>query len=183
MPTLPPLVVLFNAAGFVHHGTILDCNEADWDFSFDLNVPLDVPRDPRRAAGDARARRRLDHQRGLGRGQRQGRAEPLRVRDDEAAVVGPHKSIAADFITRGIRCNAICPGTVDIAVAGCGASRRRLKRADRRRSRCTPRSSPANPWAASAVRRRSPRLAVYLASDESAFTTGTVQISDGGLSN
>ena len=101
----------------------------------------------------------------------------------KAAVIGLTKSIAADFVARGIRCNAICPGTVESpslreriaeqAAASGQIARRRYKAP----------SSRANRWAASGRADEIAALAVYLASDESAFTTGTAQIIDGGWSN
>jgi 2-keto-3-deoxy-L-fuconate dehydrogenase len=182
VPALPPLSVLFNAAGFVHHGTILDCDEADWDFSFELNV-----RSMYRVIRAA-----LPAMLELGGGSiinvasvaGSVKAVPNRFvyGTTKAAVVGLTKSIAADFITRGIRCNAICPGTVESpslaqriesqARAG-GQTVEQVRAAFVARQ---PMGRLGRPEEIAA-------LAVYLASDESAFTTGTVQISDGGLSN
>jgi 2-keto-3-deoxy-L-fuconate dehydrogenase len=180
--TLPPLSVLFNAAGYVHHGTILECDERDWDFSFDLNV---------------RSMYRVIRAVLPGMLERGGgsivnvasvagsvKAVPNRFvyGTTKAAVVGLTKSIAADFITRGIRCNAICPGTVDspslaqrIAsqASASGQSVEQVRAAFVARQ---PMGRLGRPEEIAA-------LAVYLASDESAFTTGTVQITDGGLSN
>uniref|UniRef100_A0A8I6A7Z5 Dehydrogenase/reductase SDR family member 4 n=1 Tax=Rattus norvegicus TaxID=10116 RepID=A0A8I6A7Z5_RAT len=101
--------VLFNVAGFVHHGTILDCEEKDWDFSMNLNVrsmylmiKAFLPKVSERTGGLSRVS-----------------AFPLRVENrcvysaTKAAVIGLTKSVAADFIQQGIRCNCVCPGTVD----------------------------------------------------------------------
>ena len=99
----------------------------------------------------------------------------------KAAVIGLTKAVAADFVERGIRCNAICPGTIespsleqriaDQAHAPC------------RPTRCARRSSRASRSDASAARRKWPRFALYLASDEASFTTGAIHLIDGGWSN
>ncbi len=174
--------VLFNGAGFVHAGSILECDEADWDFSFNLNV---------------RSMYRLI--RALLPGMlRHGSGSIINVASvassikgvpnrfayaaSKAAVIGLTKSVAADFITRGIRCNAICPGTVE------SPSLRERMQAQAQASGQT----LAQVEAAFVARQPMGRLgssaeiaalAVYLASDESAFTTGTAQVIDGGLSN
>jgi 2-keto-3-deoxy-L-fuconate dehydrogenase len=110
--------VLFNGAGFVHAGSVLECSEADWDFAFNLNV-RSMYRLIRALLPAMLAR----HAQG------QGGASIINVASaassikgvpnrfvyatSKAAVIGLTKSVAADFITRGIRCNAICPGTVE----------------------------------------------------------------------
>src|SRR6202795_2045537 len=105
--------VLFNCAGFVHHGTILDCSEKDWDFAFDLNVKsmyrmirafLPAMLASGRGGSIVNVASAASSVRGI----------PNRFvyGASKAAVIGLTKSIAADFITRGIRCNAIAPGTV-----------------------------------------------------------------------
>ena len=174
--------VLFNGAGFVHSGSILDCDEAAWDFSFNLNV---------------RSMYRLT--RALLPGMlAQGQGSIINVASaassikgvpnrfvyaaTKAAVIGMTKAIAADFITRGIRCNAICPGTVE------SPSLRRRIAAQAQASGQT----LAQVEAAFVARQPMGRLgrteeiaalAVYLAADESAFMTGTAQVIDGGWSN
>ena len=99
----------------------------------------------------------------------------------KAAVIGLTKAVAADFIQQGIRCNAICPGTIqspslDDRIADAGARRR----ASRSRRSARP-SSTASRWAGSARPRRSPGSRVYLASDESSYTTGQIHLADGGF--
>src|SRR5271167_2568173 len=105
--------VLFNCAGFVHHGTVLDCSDADWDFSFDLNVKS------MHRAIRAFLPGMLEKGRGsivnIASGASSVRGIPNRYvyGASKAAVIGLTKAVAADFIRQGVRCNAICPGTVD----------------------------------------------------------------------
>ena len=109
---LGPVDILFNCAGFVHHGSILDCAEKDWDFSFDLNVksmyrtiraflPAMLEKGGGSIINVASVASSL-------------KAVPNRFAysASKAAVIGLTKAVAADYITRGIRCNAICPGTI-----------------------------------------------------------------------
>jgi len=182
VPTLPPLTALFNAAGFVHHGTILDCEEADWDFSFNLNV-RSMYRVIRGVLPSM-----LEHGGGsiINVASVAGSVKAVPNRfvygTTKAAVIGLTKSIAADFITRGIRCNAICPGTVDSPSLA-----QRIQEQARATGQTIEQVRVAfvarQPMGRLGRAEEIAALAVYLASDESAFTTGTVQISDGGLSN
>jgi 2-keto-3-deoxy-L-fuconate dehydrogenase len=174
--------VLFNGAGFVHAGTILECEEADWDFSFDLN---------------ARAMYRtirawlpgmLAHRGGsiinVASVASSVKGVPNRFvyGASKAAVIGLTKSIAADFITRGIRCNAICPGTVESP-----SLRERITAQAKASGQTVAQVEAAfvgrQPMGRLGTTAEVAALAVYLASDESAFTTGTTQVIDGGLSN
>ena len=173
--------ILFNCAGVVAHGSLLDCSDEDWRFSFELNV----------TAMFRTIRAFLPGMLQAGRGSiinmssvaSSVKGVPVRFAysASKAAVIGLTKSVAADYVGRGIRCNAICPGTVETpslhervaaAAAAQGISEAeslasfvgrqpmgRLGRADEIAS-----------------------LALYLASDESSFTTGTAQIVDGGWS-
>ena len=108
-----PVDVLFNCAGFVHHGTVLDCSEDDWDFSFDLNVKS-MHRTIRAVLPGM-----LERGRGsivnVASGASSVRGLPNRYvyGASKAAVIGLSKAVAADFIKRGVRCNAICPGTIE----------------------------------------------------------------------
>jgi len=164
--------ILLNAAGFVHHGTVLDCSEEDWDFSFDLNVKS-MHRTissflPSMLAGGGGAIVNISSAAGVFK------AAPNRYvyGATKAAVAALTRSVAADFITKGIRCNCICPGTIETPSM--------LQRA-----------SAAGPGGREMFVARQPMgrlgsaeeiaaLAIYLASDESAFTTGVAHVIDGG---
>ena len=175
-----PIDVLFNCAGFVHHGTILECTEADWDFSFDLNVKsmhrtirAFLPGMLEKGGGSiVNVASAASSVRGVPNRYLYGASK--------AAVIGLTKAVAADFIRRGIRCNAICPATVespslDQRIEGLaqqsGQSVEAVRKAfiDRQ-----PMGRIGKPGEVAA-------LAVYLASDESAFTTGHAHIVDGGF--
>jgi 2-keto-3-deoxy-L-fuconate dehydrogenase len=168
--------VLFNCAGFVHHGTILDCVEEDWDFSFDLNVKsmYRVCRAFLPAMLEARGGSIIN----MASAASSIKAAPNRFAygSTKAAVIGLTKAIAADFIRQGIRCNAICPGTVQspsldqrIAVQG------NIEKARAEFVARQPMRRIGRPDEVAA-------LAVYLASDESTYTTGQIHIIDGGFS-
>ena len=179
--------ILFNGAGYVHAGTILDCDEKSFDFSFDLNVRAmyRVTRAFLPAMLDAFA-----HGKGAGSiinmasvaGSIKGAPNRFVYGATKAAVIGMTKSIAADFITRGVRCNAICPGTVespslrDRMAALAKSTDQTLQQAEAWFVSRQPMGRVGTPFEIAA-------LAVYLASDESAYTTGTAQIIDGGWSN
>src|SRR6202167_907931 len=170
------LDVLFNCAGYVHHGNILDCSEEDWDFSFDLNVKSMYR--TCRAFLPAMLKAGKGSIINMSSGASSIRGVPNRFvyGSTKAAVIGLTKAIAADFIRRGIRCNAICPGTVqspslDQRIAAQGdVERVRAEFVARQ-----PMGRLGRPEEIAA-------LAVYLASDESSFTTGQIHIIDGGFS-
>ncbi len=174
--------VLFNGAGFVHAGTILDCDDAAWDFSFELNVRA-MYRLMRAVLPGMRARRRgsIVNMASVASSLK-GAPNRFVYGATKAAVIGMTKAVAADFIADGIRCNAICPGTVESP-----SLRQRIAAQAREQGR-----SEAEVEAAFVARQPMGRigraeeiaaLAVYLASDESGFTTGTAQVIDGGWSN
>jgi 2-keto-3-deoxy-L-fuconate dehydrogenase len=169
--------VLFNCAGFVHHGTILDCSPEDWAFSFDLNVTsmyrLIRAALPGMLAGGGGSIINMSSAASSIRAA----ANRCAYAATKAAVIGLTKSVAQDFVTQGVRCNAICPGTV---------------RSPSLEGRIAAFADPVAARAAFIARQPMGRLgtaeevaalAVYLASDESAFTTGTAQVIDGGWSN
>ena len=164
--------ILLNAAGFVHHGTVLDCSDEDWDFSFDLNVKSMHRTIRAFLPGMLENGRGYDRQHLLGRRRVQGRAQPLRLRRDQGRGCGADQSVAIDFITKGIRCNCICPGTIETPsmlerAAAAGPNGREMFIARQPMGRLGTAEEIAS-------------LAVYLASDESAFTTGVAHVIDGG---
>ncbi|HEX6000849.1 MAG TPA: SDR family oxidoreductase [Hyphomicrobiaceae bacterium] len=174
-----PIDVLYNATGFVHHGTVLDCSEADWDFSFDLNVK----------SMHRTIKAFLPGMLGKGGGSIVNiastassiRAAPNRYvyGATKAAVIGLTKAVAMDFITKGIRCNCICPGTIqspslDARIAALG---RQVGGADKAREMFIARQ----PMGRLGTPEEMAAVAVYLASDESSFTTGQAIIADGGF--
>jgi 2-keto-3-deoxy-L-fuconate dehydrogenase len=168
--------ILFNCAGYVHHGTVLDCDEAAWELSFDINVKAMwrtirafLPRMIEAGGGSiVNIASVASSQKGV----------PKRFvyGASKAAVIGLTKSVAADFVTQGIRCNAICPGTVQSP-----SLEARIKALpggyDENRAAFIARQ----PMGRLGTPEEIAALAVYLASDESAFMTGGEIKIDGGL--
>jgi 2-keto-3-deoxy-L-fuconate dehydrogenase len=174
--------VLFNCAGFVHHGTILDCDEKAWDFSFDLNVRSMYRMMRAFLPGMLEQRSGSIINMASVASSIKGAPNRFVYGATKAAVIGMTKAVAADFVAKGVRCNAICPGTVE------SPSLRQRIDAQARNSGL----SLAEVEAAFVARQPLGRvgkteevaaLALYLASDESAFTTGTTHVIDGGWSN
>jgi 2-keto-3-deoxy-L-fuconate dehydrogenase len=174
--------VLFNGAGFVHGGTVLECTEDEWTFAFDLNVRSQyrlikafLPGMVARGSGSIINMASVA-------GSIKGAPNRFVYGSTKAAVIGLTKSVAADFITKGIRCNAICPGTVespslrDRIAAQAQASGQTLAQVEAAFVARQPMGRVGRVDEIAA-------LAVYLASDESTFTTGTAQVIDGGWSN
>ena len=168
--------VLFNCAGFVHNGTVLEASDEDWEFAFDLNV--------RSMLRTVRAALPGMLERGSGSIINMSSAcssvigAPNRFvyGTTKAAVLGHTKSVAIDYITKGIRCNAICPGTVESPslhdrLHATGDYEAAMKAFIARQ-----------PMGRIAKAEEIAALVVYLASDESAFTTGQAHIIDGGWS-
>ncbi|MFW6077650.1 MAG: SDR family oxidoreductase [Hyphomicrobiales bacterium] len=170
--------ILFNCAGYVHHGTILDCEDRDWDFSFDLNVKSHfrmakafLPGMLDKGAGSIINMSSVASS-------IKGAPNRLVYGASKAAVIGLTKGIAVDFVARGIRCNAVCPGTVDspslqerIRVLGETTGGYDKARASFLARQPTGRLGTPEEIAA---------MVVFLASDEAAFVTGQAYIVDGG---
>ncbi|MEM1047863.1 MAG: SDR family oxidoreductase [Pseudomonadota bacterium] len=170
--------VLFNCAGFVHHGTVLECDDKAWDFSFDLNVKS------MHRTISAFLPKMLDNGGGsiinMSSGASSLKGAPNRYvyGATKAAVIGLTKAVAADFIGKGIRCNAICPGTVRSPSweARVAALAEEVGGMDKAMEIFVSRQ----PMGRIAESEEIAALAVYYASDESAFTTGTALPIDGG---
>ncbi|HVL58887.1 MAG TPA: SDR family oxidoreductase [Burkholderiaceae bacterium] len=173
--SMPKLDVLFNCAGWVHQGTILDCTDRDWDLSFNLNVramwKTIAAALPKMLAGGGGSIINMasvcSSVKGL--------PNRFAYGASKAAVIGLTKSVAADFVGRAIRCNCICPGTVDTPSL---------------QQRIDAMPDPVQARAAFVARQPMGRLAtaeeiapiiVYLASDESRFATGNAFHVDGGM--
>ena len=168
--------VLMNCAGFVHHGTVLDTSERDWDFSMTLNVKSMYYTIRAFLPGMLKKGRGSIVNVASGASSVRGIPNRFVYGTSKAAVIGLTKSVAADFIKQGIRCNAICPGTIStpsledrIAALGNVEEARKAFIARQPMGRL----GTAEEVAA---------LAVHLASDESGFTTGAIHIIDGGFS-
>ena len=176
-----PMDVLVNCAGFVHHGTILECDDKAWDLSFDLNV-----RSMHRvikAYLPGMLAKRSGAIVNIASGASSIRGIPNRYvyGTTKAAVIGLTKAVAADFIQKGVRCNAIAPGTVqspslDERVATLAGQTG--KSIEETRTAFVSRQPMGRLGTAAEIA----AAAVYLASEESAFTTGTTIVVDGGFS-
>ena len=175
--TFPQIDVLYNCAGVVHNGAILDCDEKDWAFALDLNVTAQyrmirafLPAMLARGGGSIINMSSIASSI---------KAVPNRFAygATKAAVIGLTKSVAADYVTQGIRCNAICPGTVETP-----SLLQRLRDTgdfDKAYREFTARQAMGRFGRVEELA----ALAVYLASDESAFTTGQIHVIDGGWVN
>ena len=174
--------VLFNGAGYVHAGSILDCDEAAWDFSFDLNV-RSMYRLIRAVLPGMRAQRggSIINMASVASSIK-GAPGRFVYGTSKAAVIGLTKSVAADFVAEGIRCNAICPGTVESP-----SLRQRISAQAQATGKTLEEVEAAfvarQPMGRLGRTEEIAALAVYLASQESGFTTGTAQVIDGGWSN
>ena len=173
----PEVNVLYNCAGFVHSGTILDCDEDAWDFSLSLNVTAMYRMIraflPAMLAGGAGS---IINMSSIASSVK-GIPNRFAYGATKAAVIGLTKAVAADFVTQGIRCNAICPGTVETP-----SLLQRLRDTgdfDKAYAEFTARQAMGRFGRVDELA----SLALYLASDESSFTTGQFHIIDGGWIN
>lgn len=173
-----PIDTLFNCAGYVHAGTILETDEASWQRSFSINVDsmfhlckAVLPGMLERGGGSIVNMSSVASS-------IKGVPNRFAYSATKAAVIGLTRSIAADFVARGVRCNAICPGTVktpslEQRVQALGGDQEAAWRSFTDRQ---PMGRLGRPEEIAA-------LALYLASDEASFTTGTIHVVDGGWSN
>ncbi len=168
--------VLFNAVGFVHHGTILDCNEKDWDFSFDVNIksmyfmtreilPKMIKQNKGSIINVSSIASSL-----------KGLPNRFVYGTTKAAIIGFTKSIASDYLKNNIRCNAIAPGTVHTP-----------SWEERVQAAANPEQAKKDfiarqPMGRLGTAEEIATLAIYLASDESDFVTGITHSIDGGMS-
>lgn len=172
--------ILVNCAGFVHHGTVLDCTDEDFDFSFDLNVKS--MHRTIRAILPAMLKKQSGSIVNISSVASSVTGLPNRYvyGASKAAVIGLTKAVAADFITQGIRCNAICPGTIqspsldariETLAAKTGQSLAAVRQGfiDRQ------------PMGRLGTAEEVAALAVFLASDDSCYITGQPHLVDGGL--
>lgn len=180
-----PVDILVNVAGYVHHGSVLECTEKDWDFSFDLNVKSMHRMIRAFLPGMLERAKETGHSASIvnmssGASSIKGVPNRYAYGATKAAVIGLTKSVAADFVRQGVRCNAICPGTVrspswEGRVEDLGKNVGGKDKALEMFVARQPMGRVGEPEEIAA-------LAVHLASDESAFTTGTAIPIDGGWS-
>ena len=169
--------VLFNCAGVVHAGTILDSDETDWDCAFDINVKSMYKTIRAFLPGMLDARRGSIVNMASVASCVKGVANRFVYSASKAAVIGLTKSVAVDFVAHGIRCNAICPGTVD------SPSLHDRLRATGNYEKAKTEFAARQPMGRFGSAQEIAALVAYLASDEAGFTTGQIHIVDGGWAN
>ena len=172
---MPAIDILFNCAGFVHNGTVLHATDDEWNFAMDLNVRAQfwtiqaaLPRMLQQGAGSIINMASVCSS-------IKGLPNRFIYGTTKAAVIGLTKSVAADYVAAGIRCNAICPGTVDTPSL-----------ADRINANADPEAArkafiARQPMGRLARAEEIAPLVVFLASDESVFVTGQAYAADGGI--
>jgi 2-keto-3-deoxy-L-fuconate dehydrogenase len=174
------LDVLANVAGYVHQGTILECAERDWDFSFDLNVKsmhrtikAFLPAMLKNGGGSI-----INMSSGVS--SIKGLPNRYAYGATKAAVIGLTKAVAADFITKGIRCNAICPGTI-VSPSFEERVHAVAKKTGRPLKQVRKNFIARQPMARLGTAEEVAALAIFLASDESSYITGQPHLVDGGM--
>ena len=174
MASVGPFDILFNCAGYVANGSILECDEQDWDFSFELNVKamyrliqLTLPAMLEQGGGTI-----INMSSVLS--SLKGAPNRFAYGASKAAVIGLTKSVAADYVTSGVRCNAICPGTVD------SPSLHDRLRATGDYDKAMSDFIARQPMGRIGTAEEIAALTLYLASDESRYTTGQAFAIDGG---
>src|SRR5262245_9853486 len=172
--------VLANVAGYVHQGTVLECSEKDWDFSFDLNVKsmhrtikAFLPAMLKNGGGSI-----INMSSGVS--SIKGLPNRYAYGATKAAVIGLTKAVAADFITKGIRCNAICPGTI-VSPSFEERVQAVAKQTGTPLEQVRKNFIARQPMARLGTAEEVAALAVFLASDESSYITGQPHLVDGGL--
>lgn len=178
---LDKIDILFNCAGFVDHGTILDCDDKAWDFSFNINVrsmfwmaQSVLPKMLQNKSGSI-----INMSSVLS--SIKGAPNRFIYTTTKAAVIGMTKAIAADYVAQGIRCNAICPGTVE-SPSWHGRVKNQAKLAGVTEETIKQEFMDRQAMGRIGTPEEIAALALYLASDESSFTTGTANAIDGGWS-
>jgi 2-keto-3-deoxy-L-fuconate dehydrogenase len=174
------LDVLVNCADYVHHGSVLDCSEQDWDFSFDLNVKsmhrtirAFLPAMLEKNAGSiVNISSAVSSIRGV--------PDRYAYGATKAAVIGLTKAVAADFIRRGIRANAICPGTIESPSLE-GRIRERSQTTGKSVAEVERAFVERQPMGRLGRPQEVAALAVFLASDEASYITGQAHLVDGGM--
>ena len=173
--------VLLNCAGYVHQGDIMQTSEDDWDFSMDLNVKSMYRTIRAFLPGMLKQGKASVINMASAASSIKGAPNRVIYSASKAAVIGLTRALAADYVARGVRFNAICPGTIESPSLGDrikAVSQESGKTIDEARAMFIARQ----PVGRLGTTEEIAMLAVYLASDESGFTTGTAQIIDGGWS-
>ena len=175
-----PIDILVNAAGFVHHGSILECDDKAWEFSFDLNVKSMHRMTKAFLPGMLSKGHGAIVNIASGASSVRGIANRYVYGATKAAVIGLTKAVAADFIKKGIRANAICPGTIqspslDERIADLAKSQKITEQAARQAF------IDRQPMGRLGTAEEVAALAAYLASDEASYSTGQIYLVDGGF--
>jgi 2-keto-3-deoxy-L-fuconate dehydrogenase len=175
-----PLDVLVNCAGFVHHGSVLDCSEQDWDFSFDLNVKSMHRTIKAFLPGMLEKKKGAIVNISSAVSSIRGVPDRYVYGASKAAIIGLTKAVAADFIRQGIRANAICPGTIESPSLE-GRIRDRSQATGKSLAEIEKAFIERQPMGRLGKPEEVAALAVFLASDESNYITGQPHLVDGGM--